>query len=199
MALLDYGAGNLASVARALDHLGVSYEVVSDGEALQGAERLILPGVGAFGSAMEELARTHLDSAVRRSVSEGIPFLGVCLGLQLLFDSSDESPGVAGLGIAVGTNRRFTGGVRVPHIGWNETRLVADSPLFEGIPEGTYFYYVHSFHAVPERETDIAATADYEDPFCAAVSFDNVHAVQFHPEKSQDAGLTLLENFVRKC
>ena len=159
----------------------------------------MLPGVGAFGDAAETLRARELDAPLRAALDSGTPFLGICLGLQLLFGTSDESPGVAGLSIRPGTNKRFSDAVRVPHIGWNSTTIRRESPLFDGIPDGTFFYYVHSYRAVPERADDTTATADYDGEFCTAVSVGNVHAVQFHPEKSQDAGLTLLENFVRKC
>lgn len=175
------------------------YVLASEPKQIDGAARIILPGVGSFGDAAQTLADRELTGALRTAIEAGTPFLGICLGLQLLFDSSEESPGVEGLAIRAGGNVRFRDAVRVPHIGWNSTTIRRPVPLFDGIPDGTFFYYVHSYRAVPANTDDVCATADYDGAFCAAVSVDNVHAVQFHPEKSQDAGLALLENFVHKC
>ena len=159
---------------------------------------MILPGVGSFGDAMQTLEERGLVGAIKEAINSGRPFLGVCLGLQLLFDHSEEAPGVEGFGLCAGEVVRFSGDVRVPHIGWNQTEMT-DSPLFHGVDPRSYFYYVHSYYVRPKRDEDTSAVCEYGGRFCAAISRDNVHAVQFHPEKSQDAGLQVLRNFVERC
>ena len=196
VALLDYGMGNLHSVGKALEVAGAEVNVTPRPDDLDRAEALVLPGVGAFPRAMERLADLGLDRAILRAVGEGRPLLGICLGLQLLFEYSEEQGGSEGLGILPG---RVTGlevdGLKVPHIGWARVEWTGDSPLNEGIPNGEAFYFVHSFVPRPDRP-DRLATATYGSPFTCAAGRDGVYGVQFHPEKSSEAGLRLLSNFV---
>ncbi|HBE22626.1 MAG TPA: imidazole glycerol phosphate synthase subunit HisH [Verrucomicrobiales bacterium] len=198
--LIDYGAGNLRSVANALQSLDADVLIVSSAaEFPANPARVILPGVGSFGDSMEELCRRGLDEPVRRCLSSGVPFLGICVGYQMLFDSSEESPGIPGLGILKGQVKRFLPGKKVPHMGWNSTALThPDHPCWAGLDAEPYFYFVHSYFPVPEEPSIIAAVTEYEEKFAAAVIRDHLWAVQFHPEKSQDSGLQLIRNFLQQ-
>jgi glutamine amidotransferase len=189
--IVDYGAGNLNSVQKALQYLGLPNQVSADVAEVASARALILPGVGAFGAAARSLA--GLRKVVRSAIASGRPFLGICLGLQLLLASSQEDDQAAGLGIIPGQVIRFAPGLKVPHMGWNTVTYGQESRLFAGIPSGTYFYFVHSYYALPAAET--IGRTQYGVEFASAISFGNCHAVQFHPEKSGRAGLQLLRNF----
>jgi imidazole glycerol-phosphate synthase subunit HisH len=199
--LIDYGAGNLRSVANALHSLDAEVQVVSSGADFPARPaRIILPGVGSFGDSMEELTRRGLAEPVRQHIAAGVPFLGICVGYQLLFEGSEESPGIAGLGILQGQVKRFQPGKKIPHMGWNSAHLTnPDHPCWAGLGADPYFYYVHSYFPDPEDKGIIAASTDYQENFAAAVIRDNLWAVQFHPEKSQDSGLRLLRNFLAVC
>ena len=196
VALLDYGMGNLHSVGKALEVAGADVTTSSTPDQLDRAEALVLPGVGAFPRAMERLADLGLDRAILQAIGEGRPLLGICLGLQLLFEYSEEQGGSRGLGVLPG---RVTGleadGLKVPHIGWARVDWSGDSPLNREIPNGEAFYFVHSFVARPDP-ADQLATATYGSPFSCAAGRDGIYGVQFHPEKSSEAGLRLLSNFV---
>lgn len=200
LALIDYGAGNLRSVANALRALGIEPVIAASAEEIGDATHLVLPGVGSFGDCMEQLGKRGLLDPIRDWVTAGRPYLGICLGYQILFDSSEETPGVAGLGLFPGTVRRFTGapGLKIPHMGWNSViPHGAGSGTWAGLGEEPYFYYVHSYFPVPADPSIIAAETLYgEDRFAAAIERPNLLACQFHPEKSQEAGLRLIRNFL---
>lgn len=198
--LIDYGAGNLRSVANALQSLDADVLIVSSAADFPAnPARVILPGVGSFGDSMEELCRRGLDEPVRRCLASGVPFLGICVGYQMLFEGSEESPGIAGLGILKGQVKRFLPGKKIPHMGWNSTTLTdPDHPCWAGLDPQPYFYFVHSFFPVPEDQSIVAAVTEYEETFAAAVIRDHLWAVQFHPEKSQDSGLQLIRNFLQQ-
>lgn len=200
IAVVDYGMGNLRSVSKALDAIGAANEVTDAPGRIAAADRLILPGVGAFGECVRGLRARGLEPAVRAFVATGRPFLGICVGMQILAETSEESPEERGLGIVKGSVPRFRPGPKIPHMGWNDVRVVAeDEPLFRGIPQGAYFYFVHSYFVRPDGEDAACATAtcEYGETFAAALRKGNVAATQFHPEKSQKHGLKLLENFSR--
>lgn len=194
--IVDYGAGNLKSVEKALLFLGEEVKITSDAKEILAADKIILPGVGAFGDAMEKLNSTGLADTIREAVKRQIPLLGICLGLQLLFESSEESPGVQGLSILKGSIRRIPdkAGFKVPHIGWNSLKINPDSRLFRGIPQEAYVYFVHSYYLQAE-EPIVAAKTDYVTEIHAAVEKETVFACQFHPEKSGEIGLKILKNF----
>ncbi len=196
IAIIDYDAGNLKSVEKALQHLGVEAKITSDAEEILGADKIILPGVGAFGDAMEKLNTRGLSEVIREAVKRKIPLLGICLGLQLLFEASEESEGVDGLSVLKGKIIRIPDkeGFKVPHIGWNSLKINPESKLFAGIPEDSYVYFVHSYYLAAE-EPIVAATTDYVVNIHAAVEKEHIFACQFHPEKSGDIGLKLLKNF----
>jgi len=197
--VIDYGLGNLRSVTKALEAVGARAELTSEPERIIAAERAVLPGVGAFSAGMRNLEALHLLPAIRQRITEGKPLLGICLGLQLLFTLSDEHGVHHGLDVVKGRVVRFGGELKIPHMGWNTVtpvRQPAASRLFEGIPDDSYFYFVHSYYVVPEEESVVAATAEYGVRFACAIARDNLFAVQFHPEKSGNIGLKLLENFV---
>ncbi len=197
--IVDYRMGNLRSVEKALHRLGADVKIVRDGPGVLEADKLILPGVGAFGDAMAHLREQRLVEPIIDFIASGRPFLGICLGLQLLFDASDEDGPHEGLGVIAGRVQRFepTGPeIKVPHMGWNALRFEQRrNPLFAGLVEPSYVYFVHSYHAAPADAAVVAARADYAGPFCAAVRQANVFATQFHPEKSQRVGLSILHNF----
>jgi imidazole glycerol-phosphate synthase subunit HisH len=201
VSLIDYGAGNLRSVANALRAIGIEPNIAAAPEQLEDTTHLVLPGVGSFGDCMEQLAQRQLLEPIRDWLLAGKPYLGICLGYQILFDSSEESPGVSGLGVIPGTVRRFvqTPGLKIPHMGWNSVvPRVPDCGNWEGLGAEPYFYYVHSYFPVPAHEEVIAARTCYgSDGFAAAVELPNLLACQFHPEKSQEAGLRLIQNFLR--
>jgi imidazole glycerol-phosphate synthase subunit HisH len=195
--VIDYGAGNLRSVQKAFEHVGAIAEVGADPARIRSAAGLVLPGVGAFGPAMEQLHRLGLVEPIKERVEAGVPFLGVCLGLQLLFEFSEENPGIAGLGLLRGGVRLLPAGVKVPHIGWNEVTIMKESVLLEGIPDGSAFYFVHSYVVVPTRPADVLTVTDYGVSFTSGIEFENVTAFQFHPEKSSSLGLRVYRNFAR--
>ena len=198
IALIDYGAGNLKSVQKAFAHLGEPVTLTADKDVILTADAAILPGVGAFGDAMKSLEERGLPQVIRSFVETGRPFLGICLGLHLLFEESEETPGVQGLGILKGTVRRFPEeiGLKIPHIGFNSVTYRKDSRLFAGLPEEPYYYFVHSYYCFAEDRSVSAAMADYGIRFAAAVERGNLFAAQFHPEKSGRTGLGTLENFI---
>jgi imidazole glycerol-phosphate synthase subunit HisH len=197
IAIIDYQMGNLRSVQKGFEKVGHQATITSDPRELAKAERIVLPGVGAFGDAMAELRRRELVQPIRECVEAGKPFLGICLGLQLLFDVGYEGGEFEGLGILRGKVVRFElpPPLKVPHMGWNRGAIKHRAPTLEGIADGTYFYFVHSYYAVPDDKSVVAIEADYGHPFCAAVWRDNLFAAQFHPEKSQAEGLKILKNF----
>ena len=198
IAIIDHGMGNLRSVQKGFEHAGVSDVVVtSEVDAVERADGIVLPGVGAFRDAAAELRDSGLRGLVLRAIDKGVPFLGICLGMQLLADVGLEDGEWEGLGVMGGTSERLPGGVKVPHIGWNTVEYPRPSELFAGIPEGTAFYFVHSYHLKPADQNCLIGTTRYGVEFAAAVERDNVRAVQFHPEKSSAAGLALLGNFGR--
>lgn len=192
--IIDYGMGNLHSVSKAVEAVGGVPIVTADKKIISAAEKIILPGVGAFGDCMKNLQATGLVPELIKHIKSGKGFLGICLGMQLLFESSEESPGVAGLGIFKGAVKRLTTEYKVPHMGWNRLKLKAASPL-TAAADGSYVYFVHSFHAVPEDSNIITAVCDYGTEITAAVGRDNIQALQFHPEKSGEVGLKMLQAF----
>jgi imidazole glycerol-phosphate synthase subunit HisH len=201
IAIVDYGMGNRRSVEKALEHVGARATVSGDPDELSHAAGLIVPGVGAFPRAMANLRELGLDELIRERVHSGTPVLGICLGLQLAFDSSTEQGGAEGLGIVPGEVHSLPAGeLKLPHIGWNEVHLMhPDSPLVASLPECCAFYHVHSFAPVPANEEDILGVAEYGQPFVTAVQHGSFYGVQFHPEKSSAAGLRLLGNFAHIC
>ncbi len=197
IAIIDYDAGNLKSVEKALLFLGQECVVTRDPETILGADKVILPGVGAFGDAMEKLHRFGLVDVIRQVTAAGTPFLGICLGLQLLFRSSDESPEVEGLGVLDGEIVSIPPkeGYKIPHMGWNSLKIREGARLFQGIGQDPYVYFVHSYYLKADHPEDVAATTEYIVPIHASVEHGNVFACQFHPEKSGDIGLQILKNF----
>lgn len=196
IAIIDYGMGNLCSVQKALEYLRAESVITDSPETLAGAEKIILPGVGAFGDAMKELERRGLVEPIRREIAGGKPFLGICLGLQIFFERSEESPGAAGLGVLPGEVRRFVTDMKVPHMGWNQLNIQRPAPIFKGVEAGAFVYFVHSFYVAPAQEEDIATTTDYSYDFASSVWRGNLMGTQFHPEKSQAVGLRILQNFL---
>lgn len=196
ISIIDYGAGNLQSVEKALRHIGCRCSVIADPAKLRQAQAAVLPGVGAFGDAMASLRARGLEGPIREFIATGKPFLGICLGLQLLFESSEESPGVAGLGLLKGKILRLPAGsgLKIPHIGWNSLSLQKAGGLFAGVEGEPYVYFVHSYYLQAEEDV-VTATAEYGATIHAAVQKGNLLACQFHPEKSGGVGLRLLENF----
>lgn len=195
LAIIDYGMGNLHSVSKAVGRLGREALVTSSPEEILAADGAILPGVGAFGDAMRNLRETGLEAVVKQVASSGKPLLGICLGMQLLFDESEEHGRHAGLGLLPGRVVRFQGDYKVPHMGWNELSFRQPSPLFEGLEPG-HVYFVHSYHVLPERSEDLLATTDYHQPVTAIVGRGSLYGMQFHPEKSGELGMALLRSFV---
>lgn len=196
IAIIDYGVGNLYSVEKAFVRLGAAAAVTSDPAEILAASRVVLPGVGAFGDCMKNLQDYALADVVRAVAARGTPLLGICVGLQIMFEGSEEDPGVPGLGIFAGMVRKIAApGLKIPHMGWNSLDLAGQSPLFAGLPAGAYVYFVHSYHAVPADPALVTAATVYGGRVTAAVGRGNVWAVQFHPEKSGDAGLAILANF----
>jgi glutamine amidotransferase len=195
IAVLDYGIGNLRSAQKSLQHVGADARLTADPALVRDAAAVVLPGVGAFGRCMEAIRAGGIDDLAHEAVASGRPFIGICVGMQLLYEASEETPGAAGLGILPGTVRRLPDGVKRPQMQWNVLDIVRPSPLFEGLDDPAWMYFVHSFAAEPSEHT--TATCDYGGPVTAAVSSGNVHATQFHPEKSGRNGLTLLANIVK--
>lgn len=198
IAVIDYDAGNIKSVEKALTVLGETAVITRDKETILRADKVVLPGVGAFGDAMEKLRGYHLEEIIKEVVSCKTPFLGICLGLQLLFESSEEAPGVDGLGILKGRIIKIPDntGLKVPQIGWNSLKFPNSGRLFQGIREDSYVYFVHSYYLQADEPEIVTATTEYVVQIHASVEKDNVFACQFHPEKSSDVGLQLLRNFV---
>ena len=198
VAIIDYDAGNIRSVEKAVRYLGKEVTVTSEPEEILAADRVILPGVGAFGDAMKRLHAMGLVEVIRQVADRGTPFLGICLGLQLLFEKSEESPGVPGLGLLRGEILRLPElpGLKVPHIGWNSLKYPNPGRLFRGIPEDSCVYFVHSYYLKAQDEGIVTATTEYGTLVHASVESGNLFACQFHPEKSSETGLTILENFL---
>jgi len=194
--IIDYGAGNLKNLKNAFDYLNVPVEISSESAKIAGADKLILPGVGAFGYAMQNLHQRDLVQPLIESVTAGVPLLGICLGMQLLFSASEEAPDVDGLNLIPGTVKRFQIGFKVPHMGWNELVPQPGSLLTAGIPVESYAYFVHSYYCVPENPAHSAAVTNYDIDFTSMVQYEHIFGTQFHPEKSQDVGLQILKNFV---
>ncbi|MBR0410859.1 MAG: imidazole glycerol phosphate synthase subunit HisH [Eubacterium sp.] len=198
ISILDYDAGNIKSVEKALVALGRETVITRDPDIILSSDKVILPGVGAFGDAMSRIRSCGMDKVIYEVADRGIPFLGICLGLQLLFESSEESPGVTGLGLLPGKILRIPDkpGHKIPHMGWNSLTVKNDATLFRGIRENPYVYFVHSYYLKAGREEDVAATTEYSTLIHASVEYGNIFACQFHPEKSSSVGLKILENFV---
>lgn len=205
IAVIDYGMGNLRSVEKALEVAGGRAVVTSKRSVIDKCEKLVFPGVGAFGDAMRELRRRKLIDPIRASIKDGRPFLGLCLGLQLLFERSEEAPGVKGLGVFAGEVKRFSfsgPGLKVPHMGWNSivyrgSCVVDREKVLKNIPDRSYMYFVHSYYVKPEDKKAVLTTTDYGIKFASGVAMGNIYGLQFHPEKSQATGLKILKNFVR--
>lgn len=197
IAIIDYDAGNLKSVEKALHYLGQESMITRDRDEILGADKVILPGVGSFGDAMGKIRDYGLEEVIHQVVEKDIPFLGICLGLQLMFESSEESPGVSGLGILKGRILRIPDkeGLKIPHIGWNSLHLTNNGRLFEGLEENSYVYFVHSYYLKAEDPEIVKASAWYGTDIHASVEKGNIFACQFHPEKSSDVGLHILKNF----
>ncbi len=193
--IVDYGRGNLRSVEKAFEKLGYKAMVSSHPEEIVSADKLVLPGVGAFGDCMENLKSYGLIESVLEFIKSGKPFLGICLGLQLLFSESEEYGPVKGLNVIPGRVVRFPKGLKVPHMGWNTVEVVSNNPLFDGIDNNSFFYFVHSYYVVPNDRDVISAVTDYGVKFVSAIWKENIFATQFHPEKSQKVGLKFLDNF----
>ena len=196
--LIDYDAGNIRSVEKALQYLGQDVVITRDRAILLSADQVILPGVGSFGDAMEKLRSYGLETVIREIVQKGTPFLGICLGLQMLFESSEESPGVKGLGLLKGQIRHIPAknGLKIPHMGWNALEVKEGATLFKDIADHPYVYFVHSYYLTAQEEEEVAATTVYATKLHASVEKDNLFACQFHPEKSGAVGLKILDNFV---
>lgn len=199
IAIIDYDAGNLKSVEKALTYLGEDSVITGDARTILEADKVILPGVGAFGDAMENLQKRELDKVIKEVCMKNTPFLGICLGLQLLFESSEESPQAEGLGILKGQILRIPdkAGLKIPHIGWNSLTLQHQGRLFEGLEEHPYVYFVHSYYLKAEEEQIVKAVTDYSTCIHASVEKGNIFACQFHPEKSSSTGLKILKNFAQ--
>lgn len=192
--IIDYGMANLGSVRKAFENVGAEVRISSRPEDLRNSSHIVLPGVGAFGDAMKNIRAIGMDEAIREAIREGIPFLGICLGLQVLFTEGEEKGIHRGLDILPGRVRRFTEGL-VPQIGWNQAHIQRDDPLMEGIPDHSYFYFVHSYYVDPEDSRDVIAETDYYINYASIAGRGRVWGVQFHPEKSQEKGLRILRNF----
>jgi glutamine amidotransferase len=196
IAVVDYGIGNLRSAEKALQHLGSSAALTSQPRDIERADAVVLPGVGAFGACMEALRRTGLEPVTRTAATDGRPFLGICIGMQMLFDGSDESPGVDGLGVVAGRVTRLPDTERLPQIGWNTLDIAAGSQLCAQLPDPAWLYFVHSYAPEPDDDRVVAAWCAYGRRFAAVIEQGPVWATQFHPEKSGDVGMRLMRNFV---
>ncbi|MBN1406113.1 MAG: imidazole glycerol phosphate synthase subunit HisH [Candidatus Omnitrophica bacterium] len=197
IAIIDYGLGNLRSVAKALESAGAKVKVTSSPEEIIAAKAVVLPGVGAFYAGMENLRNLNLIPAIQESVKQKKPFLGICLGLQLLFGESEEHGFNKGLGLIEGKVKKFTGKVKIPHMGWNQVQSKAK--IFDGVTDNSYFYFVHSYYVEPKDKNIIIGKTNYSIEFASTVSQDNIFGVQFHPEKSSQAGIKVLRNFISLC
>jgi imidazole glycerol phosphate synthase glutamine amidotransferase subunit len=192
ISLIDFGAGNLHSVHKALKFVGANIEITNDESRIEKSDAVIFPGVGAFGSVMQSIRENNLESIIKKMATSGKPFLGICVGMQVLFESGEENPDMPGLGVFKGNVVKFKKAKKIPHIGWNDVGVIHESPLQK-------FYFVHSYYVIPEDKNLIYAKSNYDgEEFCCAVKKDNLLAVQFHPEKSGDAGLNFLSDFVKK-
>ncbi len=197
IAVIDYGAGNIRSIAKALEYVGAAVQVTDDPVTVAKAEAVVLPGVGSGGAAMTRMVQRGLDEAIREATQQGKPFLGICLGMQLLADHHAEGE-VDGLRLFHGEVRRIPNGPKIPHMGWNQVTPLHDGlPIFEGIAPDSFFYFAHSYYVEPGDQQGVAALTDYGSPYCSVIATDQVWGTQFHPEKSSNAGLQLLKNFVR--
>jgi glutamine amidotransferase len=200
IALVDYGIGNLRSVEKALAAVGAPVQLTSDPGVVLSASKVVLPGVGAFGDGMRGLVQRGLVEAVRSVASGGVPFLGICVGMQLLFEGSDEAPDQPGLGLLPGWVRRFPGGnLKVPQTGWNQLEPLSDTLLLRALPGGSYAYFNHGYYCDPAQRSDWLASTDYGVVYASVVGRENLYGAQFHPEKSQHVGLLILKNFVEHC
>jgi glutamine amidotransferase len=197
IAIIDYGAGNLRSVINALRALGYEPDVTSDTALIESAPAVILPGVGAGGAAMRELDKLKLSGVLRRRAEKNLPLLGVCLGMQLLMSTTEEGGRVPCLGIVPGIVKKLPENDKIPHMGWNQVKQTRPHPIFEGIPDNTNFYFVHSYYVAPEDDSVVIGTTDYGVTFCSILARDNLVAMQFHPEKSGEPGLKLYDNFIK--
>jgi len=203
IAIIDYGMGNLRSVQKGFEAVGAKAIVTSDSKKILSARSVVLPGVGAFKACMDNLEKFDLIDTVKQSVQSGKPFLGICLGLQLLFSQAEEFGSVSGLGILKGKVVGFKDApnsgdpLKIPHMGWNNVEVKPSHPLFDSVPNQSYFYFVHSYYVVPEDRATVATTTNYGIEFVSGIHHENIHAFQFHPEKSQQLGLTVLKNFSR--
>jgi imidazole glycerol-phosphate synthase subunit HisH len=197
IAVVDYGIGNLRSAEKALQHLGADAALTSDVRSIEAADAVVLPGVGAFGACMQALRSAGLEGATRAAATDGRPFLGICIGMQMLFDGSDETPAVTGLGVVPGRVTRLPPTVRLPQMGWNTLEVTPGSRLGAGLPDPAWLYFVHSFAPEPDDDAVVAAWCEYGRRFAAAIEAGPVWATQFHPEKSSAVGLQMLDNFVR--
>lgn len=202
IAIIDYGMGNLRSVSKAFEACGAKPLVTSSAEKILKAEKIVLPGVGAFGAAMRELKKRNLVHVIKEKIYRGTPYLGLCLGLQLLFSESEEKDergrNPKGLDVLKGVVRRFKGPLKIPHMGWNTVRLLnRDNPLFKAVPDQSYFYFVHSYYAVPKDKRWASSVTPYGVSFCSSIRKGSLFATQFHPEKSQSAGMLIIKNFIQ--
>jgi glutamine amidotransferase len=199
IAIVDYGMGNLRSVTNAFSKVGANVTVTRDRTIIEDAGAIVVPGVGAFGRCVENLQRYELFDFLKEQIARGKPYLGICLGMQILLESSEEAPGVPGMGVIKGSVVRFQGSMKIPHMGWNKAEIKKRGPIFDTIPDGSYFYFVHSFYPAPTEESVAATSTEYGVRFVSSIQKENVFASQFHPEKSQAIGLRLLRNFVNLC
>jgi len=199
IAIIDYGAGNLQSVSNAVGYIGAPYLVTSEPGEITAADAVILPGVGAFGQAMNEINARGMAEAIKEAARSGKPFLGICVGMQLFFEESEENPGMPGLGLLAGRVVKFRGqdSLKIPHMGWNQIEVVKKSRLLDGLPSGSYMYFVHSYCALSGDRAEVSATSRYGMDFDAAVEVGGLFGVQFHPEKSGTAGMSILRNFIK--
>lgn len=196
--IIDYGMGNLSSVQKAGESLGYRLRLTDSAALIKKADKIIFPGVAHFGRTVKELKKRKLPDLLRARIKEGVPFFGICVGMQVLLEKSEEAPGVSGLGVIKGSVKRFSKqGLIVPHMGWNQVKLKTKH-LFKGVPDGSYFYFANSYYCAPKDKSVIAATTDYGVLFASAIFKDNVWGVQFHPEKSQELGLRVLNNFLNQ-
>lgn len=198
VAIINYGAGNLRSVQKAFEYIGQEALITDNPKEILTASHVVLPGVGSFGSCMDSIRKSNLEDCIKEVINRGTPFLGICLGLQLLFEASDEDPDATGLGILKGRCVKIpsSDGIKIPHIGWNSLTFPKESPLFSGIEDNAFVYFVHSYYMQPEDNSVVSAVCNYSADLPVALSRGNLHATQFHPEKSGSVGLKILKNFV---